>query len=205
MSCLRAHTTGIFLLTWATVPSKFPAHRSYYIHQSALRANVVRIYFALIGSLRHIIIWYDHSQGSMDETWAKCRRRPFAIQLGVIASCHLSIVQWPPYAALPSLNEATAHFPVHAHVRALVFRSPPCSRWTSSSWPLAKPTTTSALQVRKAKVRTPDPSPRGPIAWEYEVVGSHFTLQSDVSLWSCLKLPVWSNDKECHTSPVSFR
>lgn len=53
-----------------------------------------------------------------------------------------------------------------------------------SSSPGLKPTTTSALHVRKARTLTPDPEPRGPMASTNGVVGSHVALfiRKDVEL-----------------------
>ncbi len=71
----------------------------------------------------------------------------------------------------PSQNCITAHLPPQAHFLAL--SSPPSPPRNSSSLPSGSPTTTSALQVRNARVRMPECAPSGPIAVSNDVVGSH--------------------------------
>lgn len=66
--------------------------------------------------------------------------------------------------AFPSQNCTTAHFPLHAHSRAPPSPPPPSIDFSLSSSPSGKPTTVSALQVRKANVRMPEPGPMGPMA-----------------------------------------
>ena len=78
--------------------------------------------------------------------------------------------------SLPSQNCTTAHFPLHAHF--LHCGSPPYSPLSLSSTPCGSPTTTSALQVRSARVRKLDA--KGPMAVWKGVVGSH--TASPVSL-----------------------
>jgi hypothetical protein len=75
--------------------------------------------------------------------------------------------------ALPSENCTTAHLPLHAHLRAPLSALPPGSALIRSSSPSGRPTTTSALQVRRARTRTPEPGPMGPIASVNGVVGAH--------------------------------
>lgn len=87
---------------------------------------------------------------------------------------------------LPSEKDTTAHFPVHAHLRDSL--PPPPGSWRSfSSSPAGRPTTTSALQVRKARTRIPDLGPSGPIAVVKGVVGSHWawvgTSQQEILTW----------------------
>lgn len=78
-----------------------------------------------------------------------------------------------PFYALPSQNCTTAHLPLHAHLRPPASVLPPSIFLSSSSLPAGSPTTTSALQVRSARTRTPERGPMGPMAWAKGVVGSH--------------------------------
>lgn len=71
----------------------------------------------------------------------------------------------------PSENDATAHFPLQAHFLAPESPPPLGSFRKRSSSPSGRPTTTSALQVRKERIRMPEPGPRGPIAVVKGVVG----------------------------------
>jgi hypothetical protein len=73
----------------------------------------------------------------------------------------------------PEEKETTAHFPFHAHFLAPLSPPPPSIARSFSSSPDFKPTTTSALHVRRARTLTPDPGPSGPIAVVNGVVGSH--------------------------------
>lgn len=73
---------------------------------------------------------------------------------------------------LPSLKLTTAHLPPQAHLRAPLSPPPPSVALSSSSLPLGRPTTTSALTVRKERIRRPEPGPRGPMAVGKGVVGS---------------------------------
>lgn len=79
---------------------------------------------------------------------------------------HLSIY-------LPAENETTAHFPFQPHFLAPLSPPPPSIARSSSSKPGLRPTTTSALQVRRARTLRPELVPRGPIAVVKGVVGSH--------------------------------
>jgi hypothetical protein len=82
--------------------------------------------------------------------------------------------------ALPSQKEITAYLPLHAHFRALG-SFPPCVSRSFSSSPGFRPTTTSALQVRKERMRIPELGPRGPMAVVKGVVGSQAACQIEVS------------------------
>lgn len=73
---------------------------------------------------------------------------------------------------LPSLKLTTAHLPPQAHFLAPLSPPPPSMALISSSLPLGRPTTTSALTVRNESTRRPEPGPRGPMASEKGVVGS---------------------------------
>jgi hypothetical protein len=73
----------------------------------------------------------------------------------------------------PAENEITAHFPLQAHFLAPLSPPPPSVARSFSSNPGFKPTTTSALQVRKERILTPDPGPMGPMAVVNGVFGSH--------------------------------
>lgn len=86
------------------------------------------------------------------------------------ANCRLVHIHLTNYI-FPSQNCITAHLPPQAHFLAL--SSPPPPPLNSSSFPSGSPTTTSALQVRNARVRMPEPAPSGPIAVSNDVVGSH--------------------------------
>jgi len=72
----------------------------------------------------------------------------------------------------PLEKEQTAHFPFQAHFRAPESPPPPSICLNFSSSPGFSPTTTSALQVLKAKMLMPDPGPSGPMAVVNDVVGS---------------------------------
>lgn len=84
----------------------------------------------------------------------------------------LSITSFTSPYAFPSHSVTSAHFPLHDHF--LTPESPPPSgiARNRSSSPGARPTTVSALHVRKARTRTPDLGPSGPMAVENGVVGS---------------------------------
>lgn len=84
--------------------------------------------------------------------------------------------QTQPTYCLPSLKLTTAHLPPQAHLRAPLSPPPPSVARSSSSLPLARPTTTSALTVRKERILNPEPGPRGPIAEGKGVVGSQRAL-----------------------------
>ena len=73
---------------------------------------------------------------------------------------------------LPSLKLTTAHLPPQAHFLAPLSPPPPSMALSSSSLPLGRPTTTSALTVRNERTRRPEPGPRGPMASGKGVVGS---------------------------------
>ena len=75
--------------------------------------------------------------------------------------------------ALPSESDTTAHFPPQAHLRDSE-PPPPGNARSFSSSPAGRPTTGSALQVRKARTRIPDLGPSGPMASVKGVVGSHW-------------------------------
>lgn len=83
----------------------------------------------------------------------------------------VSIIRFS-FHAFPSQKDTTAHFPLHAHLRAPESPPPPGSWRSRSSSPAGRPTTTSALQVRKERIRIPDWGPMGPIAVVNGVVGS---------------------------------
>jgi hypothetical protein len=76
------------------------------------------------------------------------------------------------FSALPSHNCTTAYLPLQAHFLAPLSPPPFSVARRRSSSPEGSPTTTSALQVRRASVRIPDPGPRGPMAVVKGVVGS---------------------------------
>lgn len=91
----------------------------------------------------------------------------------------------PAFHVFPSHSCTTAHLPLHAHFLAPESPPPPSVCLISSSRPGGNPTTTSALQVRRASDRTPDPSPSGPRLSLNGVVGSQaacITDQQEVSV-----------------------
>lgn len=77
---------------------------------------------------------------------------------------------------LPPENDTTAHLPLHAHFLAPESPPPPSIARSSSSLPAGRPTTTSALHVRRASTLTPDPGPRLCSASVKGVVGSQSAL-----------------------------
>ena len=85
----------------------------------------------------------------------------------------LSGTVYPISLVLPSQNCTTAYFPLQAQLLAPTSPLSSLSRNRSSS-PSRRPTTVSDLHVRSAKVRIPDPFPKGPIAAEKGVVMGHF-------------------------------
>jgi hypothetical protein len=112
---------------------------------------------------------------------------------------YIQIIHEPHFYTLPSQNCTTAHFPLHVHFLAPESPPPPSVRLSSSSLPGGKPTTTSALQVRRANDLIDDLEPSGPIAVLKGVVGSHVPCD----LLSAYTLD--DNYRSMHTSPVNFR
>jgi len=98
-----------------------------------------------------------------------------------LSKMHLSIY-------LPAENETTAHLPFQPHFLAPLSPPPPSIAFNSSSKPGLRPTTTSALQVRRARTLRPELVPRGPIAVVKGVVGSHVACLFSVSFCLCYKL-----------------
>ena len=90
--------------------------------------------------------------------------------------------------ALPSHNCTTAYLPLQAHFLAPLSAPPFSVARRRSSSPSGRPTTTSALQVRRASVRMPEPGPRGPMAVVKGVMGSQAAC--DDGQWFC-KLTMW--------------
>lgn len=79
----------------------------------------------------------------------------------------------PMMLYLPFEKLTTAHLPLQAHFLCPLSPPPPSIALSFSSSPSFRPTTTSALQVRNARTLTPEPGPRGPMAFVKGVVGSH--------------------------------
>lgn len=82
---------------------------------------------------------------------------------------------------LPGEKDTTAHLPFQAHALASDLPSFPSKARSSSSLPGCRPTTTSALQVRKASTLRPEPGPSGPIASTNGVEASHFACTKSAS------------------------
>lgn len=99
----------------------------------------------------------------------------------------------------PDEKDTTAHLPLQAHFLAPESPPPPSMAFNSSSWPGFRPTTTSALQVRRAKTLSPEPGPSGPIASVNGVAASHCACYLNVSSYFDVTRHVKL------TSPVSFR
>src|ERR1700733_10540416 len=102
--------------------------------------------------------------------------------------------------ALPSQNCTTAHFPLPAPFLAPESPPPPSVCRSSSSFPGGRPTTTSALQVRRTRDLIDDLAPSGPIAVLKGVVASQAACER-----FCQHAPVMVVTRGWHTSPVSFR
>lgn len=81
----------------------------------------------------------------------------------------------------PDEKDTTAHLPLQAHFLAPESPPPPSMARNSSSCPGFRPTTTSALQVRRANTLSPDPGPNGPMASVNGVAASHCACRQNVS------------------------
>lgn len=109
-----------------------------------------------------------------------------------------------PFYFLPSLKLTTAHLPPQAHFLAPLSPPPPSMALSSSSLPFGKPTTTSALTVRKERMRKPEPGPSGPMASGKGVVGSQKACVYDGQPYS--QTVIGGLSLVCQlTSPVSLR
>jgi hypothetical protein len=142
------------------------------------------------------ILFYVRSDAMYDSSF-------IFIHFHLIHSPFVSHKHGPAYC-LPSLKLTTAHLPPHAHFLAPLSPPPPSMALSSSSLPLGRPTTTSALTVRKDRMRKPEPGPRGPMASGKGVVGSQ-----NAYIWkrlaSCSGCLCRSRKVIGLTSPVNLR
>lgn len=144
---------------------------------SRLKLSVPSLFDASNASCEEILVSGDGFTGELQAS----RSRNFRFKS--ILLYHLSLPSNMSQNSLISapLNQpthfppeklTTAHFPLQAHFLCPVSPPPPSKAFNFSSCPSCNPTTTSALQVLSAKTLTPDPGPRGPMAFVKGVVGS---------------------------------
>lgn len=149
-----------------------------------------QIYFSLV-TLRNkgASRWWEESPCHTLEEVVKMLYCQHALWIYSHVISYISALATVRHYCLPSQNCTTAHLPLQAHFLAPLSPPPPSVARNSSSFPLGRPTITSALLVRRAKVRMPDDGPSGPMASANGVVGSHMAFEHWSAAFHC-KSPI---------------